>query len=55
MTTTVLQGTRTLTYGGDRAAPYNSELYDHYLKPIQQQKLGGTEVRPWFAAISRRD
>jgi serine/threonine-protein kinase len=43
MTTTVLQGTRTLTYGGDRAAPYNSELYDHYLKLIQQPKLGWTE------------
>jgi serine/threonine-protein kinase len=43
MTTTVLQGTRTLTFGGDRAVQHSSELYHHYLKLIQQPKLGWTE------------
>jgi serine/threonine-protein kinase len=43
MTTTVLQGTRTLTFDGDRASKYSSELYDHYLKLLQQPKLGWTE------------
>jgi serine/threonine-protein kinase len=43
MTTTVLHGTRTLTYGGDPAEVRNPELYDHYLKLIQQPKLGWTE------------
>jgi eukaryotic-like serine/threonine-protein kinase len=43
LTTTVLQGTRTLTYGGDPADQRESELYDNYLKLIQQPKLGWTE------------
>jgi serine/threonine-protein kinase len=43
MTTTILQSTRTLTFGGDRAAPHKSELYDHYTKLLQQPKLGWTE------------
>ena len=43
LTTTILQGTRTLTYGGDPADQRESELYDHYLKLIQQPKLGWTE------------
>ena len=43
MTTTILQGTRTLTYGGDFADQQDSELYDHYLKLISQPKLGWTE------------
>jgi len=43
MTTTILQGTRTLAYGGDVAAQQDSELYDHYLKLISQPKLGWTE------------
>jgi serine/threonine-protein kinase len=43
MTTTILQGTRTLTYGGDVAEQPDSELYDHYLKLISQPKLGWTE------------
>src|SRR5215470_17010339 len=43
MSTTVLQGTRTLTYGGASATPQDSELYDHYLKLVSQPKLGWTE------------
>src|SRR3989304_1743414 len=43
MTTTILQGTRTITYGGDVAKQPESELYDHYLKLISQPKLGWTE------------
>jgi len=43
MTTTILQGTRTLTYGGGPAEHRDSELYDHYLKLISQPKLGWTE------------
>jgi serine/threonine protein kinase len=43
MSTTVLQGTRTLTFGGATATPQDSELYDHYLKLVSQPKLGWTE------------
>lgn len=43
MSTTVLHATRTLTFGGDPANPRLNELYDHYLRLLQQPKLGWTE------------
>jgi serine/threonine-protein kinase len=46
MTTTILQGTRTLTFGGhfdDGATHRVNELVEHYLKLTHQPKLGWTE------------
>jgi serine/threonine-protein kinase len=41
--TTVLQGTRTLTYGGAPAEPENNLLLDRYQQLVQVPKLGWTE------------
>jgi serine/threonine-protein kinase len=43
MTTTVLLGTRTLTYGGQPADSRINELYDQYLHLLAQPKLGWME------------
>ncbi len=43
MSTTVLQGTRTVTRGGAPAVRPPNELYNHYRHLIQQPKLGWTE------------
>ena len=42
-TTTLLHGTRTVTPGGNRADSRVNELLHHYLRLIQQPKLGWTE------------
>ncbi len=43
MTTTLLQGMRTLTFGGDPAAQKPNALYQHYVGLIKEPKLGWTE------------
>src|SRR3990170_7845289 len=43
MTTTLLQGTRTLTYGGDPAERRPNQLYQQYQRLIDREKLGWTE------------
>lgn len=43
MTTTLLHGTRTITHGGQPAAGRVNELLEHYVRMIQQPKLGWTE------------
>jgi serine/threonine-protein kinase len=43
MTTTILQGTRTLTFGGAPAERHHGELYNLYETLIRNEKLGWTE------------
>jgi serine/threonine-protein kinase len=43
MTTTLLHGTRTVTPGGNRSGNQVHELLQHYLRLIQQPKVGWTE------------
>lgn len=43
MTTTVLQSTHTVTYGGEPVQPRANELYDQYQRLVDQPKLGWTE------------
>src|SRR3977135_2293403 len=43
MSTTVLLGTRTLTYGGGPVDSRIDDLYDHYVTLLRQTKLGWTE------------
>ena len=43
MSTTILQGTQTLTFDGARVERFDSELYERYQGLIQHEKLGWTE------------
>ncbi|MCI0491631.1 MAG: serine/threonine protein kinase [Planctomycetes bacterium] len=43
MTTTLLHATRTITFGGNPPHPRANELYGHYLRLLEQPKLGWTE------------
>ena len=43
MTTTVLQSSHTVTYGGEPVKPREQELYNQYQRLIDQPKLGWTE------------
>ena len=43
MSTTLLQGTRTITYEGQPAEAYQNALLDSYQELIQTPRLGWTE------------
>ena len=43
MSTTIIQGTRTITHGGAPAPKQNNALYKRYERLIDQEKLGWTE------------
>ncbi len=43
MSTTVLLGTRTVTWNGHPTEPRIDDLYDHYARLLRQPKLGWTE------------